>query len=130
MKQWMRRNQWRKAGRKLMLSLLLVALLVTGSLQGVGASGLDTGLQDNEQALIDEILSEGVAEEVPELPDGVPVLDALPELSREDYVELSGYAQAGSDVMVYYVKEGEEELHIGEPVRAEESESGIGRFSL
>ncbi|MDF2837710.1 MAG: domain protein beta Propeller, partial [Paenibacillus sp.] len=112
----------------MMLSLLLVALLATGILQGAGASGLD--VQHNEQAMIEEILNEGMAEEVPDLPDGVPVLNALPELSRESYVELSGYAEAGSDVMVYYVREGEEEANIGEPVRAEENESGIGRFSL
>jgi hypothetical protein len=126
---------WRKIGKKMVASLLLVATLSTGIMQGAGASDLAFGVREKEQAMMDEILNEGMAyegmaEEVAELPGGAPVLEALPELSRESFVELSGYAEAGSDVMVYYAREGEDEVHIGEPVRAEENESGVGRFNL
>ncbi|WP_214627371.1 S-layer homology domain-containing protein [Paenibacillus agaridevorans] len=121
---------WRRTGKKAILSLLLVVLLITGTMQGVGAVSTEPEAPVGEEWVMEEALQESGDEKAAALAGGGPVLDPLPELSMENYVELSGFAEAGADIMVYYVRDGEEEVSIGEPVRAEEDESGVGRFNL
>ncbi|MBP1994695.1 S-layer homology domain-containing protein [Paenibacillus eucommiae] len=120
--------------RRVLFGFLAFVMLLTGTAQYAGASPLDASSAAEDPSFYETVTDGGLTgpseAQLDSLAAGVPVLNTLPEWSRESFAELSGYAEAGSEVMIWYTIDAGEERQLETPAVAEDDGSGFGRFDL
>ncbi|WP_261304382.1 S-layer homology domain-containing protein [Paenibacillus andongensis] len=124
----MKKSRFHKVKNRAVTSLLAAVLLITGTMPSAGPVQAQTQTQTQVQAP-DVVVKTMVAKPAAAADVGIPVLDAMPAVSQEPSLAISGYADPEAAVSVWYAVYGGEERHAA-PTIAHDDGSGRGRFAL